>query len=212
MKSKNASKFTLVQQYIARSIPLSILFASIILAPCPAQSAPQIDSVPPAWSQFNFRSFKYPVDGDCLEFGLKRSVKVKNGEYKTAQGDEFLIENVVYGDLTGDGQAEAVISAGCMPSHAVNPGAFRGIVYIYALRNGQPHLLTSAYTYKLPSGGDSGLFDLQGVKIEHGLLAIENLAGDCRACVNKIVKRMFRVDGSRLVLVEINSRPYKWQG
>jgi hypothetical protein len=160
-------------------------------------------------SHFNFRSFNYPVDGDCLEFGFQRSVKVRNGTFKNAKGDEFLVQDVVYGDLTGDGQDEAVVSAGCMPSDAANPGAFLEIVYVYALRNGQPYLLTSAYPYKLPSGGDSGLVDLEGVNIENGLVTIENLAGECRACVNRIVKRMFRIEGRHLVLVEKNSRPYK---
>jgi hypothetical protein len=172
-------------------------------------TAPQRDPASVAWSHFNFRTFNYPITGDCLEFGFERSVKVRKGVFKNAEGDEFLVQDVVYGDLTGDGQAEAVVSAGCMPSHAANPGAFRNIVYVYTLRNGQPYLLTSAYPYKLPSDGDSGLFDLEGVTIEYGILAIENLAGECRACVNRIVKRMFRVEGNRLVLVEKTSRPYK---
>ena len=147
----------------------------------------------------DFANFTYDLSGsDCQMFG--RRVKVRNGEFGNFGGDGgFGIDtNVVYGDLTGDGQDEAVVRTACGLMHPVEQA------YIYTMLNGKPVLLTRLQSGERGNGGIlmghlcEGCRD--GLRIENGSLVVERMWGYA-CCPEYIETKTYRWNGRKLTQI-----------
>jgi len=149
--------------------------------------------------QVDFKNFTYPLSGNLLGHdGLewldipahpghnRKSIHLVNGSQLTRNSrvivdgksyggyEGFTFESASYGDLTGDGNEEAIIvlryhSGGTQTTN---------YVYVYGLGEHGPKLLSYCHT---GDGSDSGLY---GVYARNGLLVFELLdpaqaSGDC---------------------------------
>lgn len=153
---------------------------------------------PPAASgdirRVDFRNFSYPAL--CAEeLGLSGGIPVRRGEYAKEDRDgslHFGIFSVSYGDLTGDGRAEAVVAASC---NTGGTGQFsEGMVF--SMRENRPVLIGRV------TGGDRAYGGIAGLSIEKGRLVVERYATDedGPACCPKYVDTTrLRWDGGQLV-------------
>ena len=120
----------------------------------------------------DFRNFSYPKteDGLHLPHPRKRFFKLKNGllpETRDKQGDVVgmgvALSEVSYGDVTGDGQEEAIVALLFTTWGSGMPRC----VYIYAWDQRRPKLLWAFDT------GDRAYGGLRRVKAENGRLLVE---------------------------------------
>jgi Tol biopolymer transport system component len=93
----------------------------------------------------DFRNFTYPLSHSDAEILKMQTVKVRGGKYDNGKSDEswqaFNVKKILYGDLTGDGQAEALIMTttewvGANPANSISQG-----IYVYTIENGMPTAL-----------------------------------------------------------------------
>jgi hypothetical protein len=156
-------------------LPPSKVFAcfivvSIALGATPVSSAPQS---PPKKSirAVDFRNFSFPeTEGLHIPHSRKRSFKLKDGslpETRDKRGfvDEMGIDlsQVSYGDVTGDGQEEAILVLSILTGGSAMPNC----VYIYTWDQRRPKLLWAFDTGDRADGG------LRRVKAENGHLLVE---------------------------------------
>jgi len=111
----------------------------------------------------------------------KKTFTLKNGELPATRNERGLIDKmgvflqgVKYGDVTGDGVEEAIVSLSIQTGGSAIPG----IIYIYTLRKNRPMLLWSRSTGDRADGG------LRDVYAENGQLVVElnssiGSRGDC---------------------------------
>lgn len=119
----------------------------------------------------DFRNFSYQeTEGLHIPRSRKRSFKLKDGlspETRDKQGsvDEMGVQlnRVSYGDVTGDGQEEAIVTMSIVTGGSALPN----IVYIYTLKGNKPRLLWAFDTGDRVDGG------LRRVKAENGYLLVE---------------------------------------
>lgn len=115
--------------------------------------------------QVDFCNFTLRADSACT--AEEHPVQIRGGEHRPAANDAsdfyLVVEDVIYGDLTGDGHDEAVVRLECHASSVIETGV------IYTLRDGQLFALGS-----LDPGhqAEAGIVD---VRIENGLLIEERL-------------------------------------
>jgi hypothetical protein len=89
------------------SISALVLFFMALSVP-PSHAASGIRSV-------DFLNFTYQP-ALCKEW-LGKSVRVRNGQWNGKEA-YYGVNKVIYGDLTGDGDEDAVIDISCRPKHA----------------------------------------------------------------------------------------------
>jgi hypothetical protein len=147
----------------------------------------------------DFANLTYPWTGDLTDpKNPKRTFTLKEGELpatRNARGliDEMgvFLESVKYGDVTGDGVEEAIVSL----SIQTGGSAIAGIIYIYTLRKNRPVLLWSRSTGDRADGG------LHNVYAENGGLVVElngpqrDGEGDC--CAMRFTRRRYVWNGRR---------------
>lgn len=116
--------------------------------------------------QIDFKNFTYPW---TKEQGAPETFDLKGGknERKGSEEREATLRSVEYGDVTGDGLEEAMISI--YPWSGGNCQCY--MVYIYSLENGKPKLLWNFDTFDRAEGGFKRAY------AENGKLVIE-LFGD----------------------------------
>ncbi|MGH8454272.1 MAG: hypothetical protein ACRESW_06950 [Nevskiales bacterium] len=142
----------------------------------------------------DFRNFKYPAL--CAEeTDLPGGIPVRQGEYIREDEDgrfSFGVFSVSYGDLTGDGQPEAVIAASC---NTGGTGQFsEGMVF--SMRENTPVLIGRVH------GGDRAYGGIAGLSVNSGRLLVERYATDedGPACCPKYIETTrLRWDGAKLV-------------
>lgn len=166
----------------------------------------------------DFRNFTHPRTSFG---GATEATRVRHGKYDNGKSgtdwEGFSVGPILYGDLTGDGQEEAVIFAtsewvGANPANSIGYG-----FYIYTLRDGGPKLLM------MPDGldywkdyspyenandeCDGWVWGVKATNIDRAILSIELSVGG-RHCVDKGYKvtMKYRLVGTRLVQV---GRPIK---
>jgi len=119
----------------------------------------------------DFRNFSYPeTEGLHIPHSRKRSLKLRDGvlpETRDNQGfvDEMgvYLSRVSYGDVTGDGQEEAIVVLSILTGGSAMPDC----VYVYGWDQRRPKLLWAFDT------GDRAYGGLRRVKVENGYLLVE---------------------------------------
>src|SRR4030095_7905907 len=143
---------------------------SIALSATPVSSAPQ--SAPKkSIRSVDFRHFSHPkTEGLHIPHSPKRSFKLKDGvlpETRDKQGfiDEMRVylSTVSYGDVTGDGQEEAIVVLGFVTGGS----SMLDCVYVYTWDRRRPKLLWAFET------GDRAYGGLRRGKAENGYLLVE---------------------------------------
>lgn len=169
---------------------LSITLAFIAL--CSASAQAQTNDI----RKIDFLNFTYQPA--CIGGGEK--IQARNGEYSLGSADDpssdrvyFKVMDVVYGDLTGDGQTEAVVTTLC---NTGGTGQFTDGI-IFTLRGGRA---TAIGTLGMGDRADGGI---DSVAIERGLIRVSRYGtesgGAC--CPEYIETQAYRLTGSRLVEV-----------
>ncbi len=118
--------------------------------------------------KIDFENFTYPFPENPQS---RKKIKLHDGEQPPTQFSEYGVPHdigyrlraVSYGDVTGDGVEEAIVTLGLIHSGS----AITSYVYIYTLRHDRPALLWSFETGDRADGG------LQKVAAENGELVIE---------------------------------------
>jgi hypothetical protein len=139
----------------------------------------------------DFKNFTYDVD----IFEKKEKLKLKNGEFdRNTEEDKlyFVITDVVYGDLNGDGKEEAVVTTSM---NTGGTGNFSSGI-IFTMKNGKPFILTEF------EGGDRAYGGIRSVKIDKGVFILQqNDVGEAggACCPEFSVTTMFELKGGKLV-------------
>jgi hypothetical protein len=137
----------------------------------------------------DFMNRTYETDcGKNVDPVFGNAVTVSNGRWVTTRDGEqfgFQIVKVVYGDLDGAGQEDAVVEVSCY--RQANNWDYRQ-VYVFA---------ASPQGAQLRASTDADSFSEVG--IENGRVAITSADGGSRACPDWNVTNGFRVVGNRLV-------------
>ncbi len=179
--------------------------ANLPLAPIPSINIKQTD----------FRNFTYPLSSEHAEMFKRKTVQIHNGKYDNGKSgtdwQAFSVNEVIYGDLTGDGQEEAVILAITEWVGANPAGSIDREFYIYTMSNGQASLLMMpddlrywrdyAPFENTNDNCDGFIWDIRAKDIHQLLLTLELEIGG-RHCVDKgySVTMNYRWNGERLVL------------
>ena len=144
----------------------------------------------------DFKNFTYQPD--CLGSGERNhrpSVRVSNGSFTREKEDDrvyFEVGAVIYGDLTGDGQEEAVVRTLC---NTGGTGQFSDGI-IFTMRQGRPAVIA---TLGIGDRADGGIHD---VRIEHGLLKVARYGGTSGACCPDFIETAtFKLTGSQMIAV-----------
>jgi hypothetical protein len=144
----------------------------------------------------DFLNFTYQPA--CIEESEK--IKATNGEYSRGNVDDpsadrvyFKIMDVVYGDLTGDGQEEAIVTTLC---NTGGTGQFTDGI-IFTMRGGKPAAIGSL------GMGDRAYGGIDGVVIEKGMLKVSRYTTESGgACCPEFVEtQAYRLSGNKLVEV-----------
>lgn len=160
----------------------------------------------------DFLNFTYDSSLCSKEYGadgIGRSVRLKKGEFKAHKGTDeedyayfgIVNDKVLYGDVTNDGNEEAIIHIACGMSRA-NFGLNE--IFVYTLRNGIPFLLARItdndierdYKRYYRSSRDHLWPSVNSIKIEKGNLVIEKLSEGSHANPEHITKITYRWNGS----------------
>ncbi|HEX8161580.1 MAG TPA: hypothetical protein VF538_06885 [Pyrinomonadaceae bacterium] len=152
-------------------------------------------------------NFSYPFNAPTFVKALGRVVKVRGGKFderhvRTDMGFfYFRVADIIYGDLTGDGRDEAVVTT----IYGSNSGTFYLTnVYVYTLKNGSPVLL-------------DGITDERAGKIyksyypDEWSALYEGLEGGRRVGAGKLIVRHY-ADGSHCCSDKTATFEYKWNG
>lgn len=144
----------------------------------------------------DFRNFRYYPAWLNEEGPRKVSVKAVNGSYTKKTPDEeitFKVNDVVYGDLNGDGLDEAVVLTVCNTGGSI----WADDGFLYTMRNGKPTLLSYI------QGGDRANGGIRGAWIEGGLLRVERLGNRLSQAIGAefIDTTTYRLSASKLLRV-----------
>ncbi|HKV39068.1 MAG TPA: hypothetical protein VJX67_07640 [Blastocatellia bacterium] len=158
----------------------------------------------------DFRNFTYSPS--CLNFEDNKNpeaITTVDGAYSRGDATDpssdkvfFEVRDVIYGDLTGDGQEEALVTTNCDTG---GTGQFSDGI-IFRMRGGRPVPIASLGVGDRADGG------IHAVSIEKGLLRVERYgqkdSGAC--CPEYIETTSVRLLGSQLVQVgKTSRRPYE---
>lgn len=142
----------------------------------------------------DFLNFTYQPA--CIQESEK--INARNGEYSRGSADDpsadrvyFKIMDVVYGDLTGDGQEEAVVTTLC---NTGGTGQFTDGI-IFTMRGGRPTVLGSL------GMGDRAYGGIDGVVIDKGMLKVSRYTTESGgACCPEFVEtQAYRLSGNKLI-------------
>jgi|GEM_PF-2400293 len=154
----------------------------------------------PAIRDIDFFNFTYNLDrtacGNMFQKELQTNqVKVKNGQFVKGGGNPgvdltFEIgKEIIYGDLTGDGQDEAIVTTYCGYMHPTEQAS------IYTMEGSSPVLLV-----RLEEGGRA-FGGIVRIEIKDGLIIAERMRGKAACCPEWIEKESFRWKNGRLAKV-----------
>ena len=138
------------------------------------------------------------------------AIQFRDGKYVGADDLNYYLMRITYGDLTGDGNEEAIILLrGCIVLRGKNTSATPTLdeVFIYTLKNGRAVLLTNF------EGGKRGEYILSigslgsNFKVEAQLLIIDQSVykDDYEYAPRHYYTIKYRWDGSRMVEAETSA-------
>ncbi|HMH42690.1 MAG TPA: hypothetical protein VK557_04355 [Pyrinomonadaceae bacterium] len=154
----------------------------------------------------DFLNYSYQGSVCGEDAGLPKTVKVRNGKFKDSDNNFFNIakEEIVYGDVNGDGSEDAVVLIRC-GSAAGSLRAFE--VHAYSLQSGQANLLArldsagvqSDYQKSYPEGMLQYAGE-HGPKIVNGHVIVEALMDGSFAAPENVVTFDYQLSGDKFVL------------
>jgi hypothetical protein len=158
----------------------------------------------------DFLNFTYHSSLCSQEYGKKgigKTVRVRSGEFKN-QNVYFAVTEkaIVYADVTGDGQEDAIVPIEC---GAITANFALSEVYVYTLQNGSATFLAGIsdkdlerdYRHHYPDAESYWGVNENGVKASKGNLEIEVLADGPHASPQHIVTLEYRWSGKALRLL-----------
>lgn len=164
----------------------------------------------------DFMNFTYPLSTDDAQIFHKRTIAVNKGKFDNKKNSPdwlaLSVIGIIYGDITGDGQEDAIIStisewSGANPANSVSHG-----FYLYTLKNGKAFLLATPdainlwrdYTPYVNQNDecDGWIWDSNARHVQSMVLAMELKVGG-RHCVDKgyDVIMKYRWNGQKFVLL-----------
>lgn len=147
---------TACQKSVGENISLPIPQSSPVTAPTPTSTPYQGSLI----QKIDFKNFTYTGPDDYAD-----TFTLINGERPMIHGkvDGISLSQVVYSDLTGDGEDDAIISM-----FVQNNGTAKySLVFIYTLKNKRPKLI---WCFK---SGDRAVGGLKDIATENGALIVE---------------------------------------
>lgn len=183
--------------HVQHSIPVAVSTPpSTALSPSDTHAASPIRLI-------DFSNFTHPRTAGLRTPGGRRTFELKGGRFEETKSEVGMhMGDIIYGDVTGDGEEEAMVSLGVETGGSAIPNC----VYIYTIVQKKPALLWAFETGDRADGG------LRRVYAEGGGLVVElygkgthpggELYGseDTPACCAKSVTRTrYRWDGRRFV-------------
>jgi hypothetical protein len=174
--------------------------------------------------RIDFKNFSYPFPDPNFGKSLGKMIKVRRGKFderhiKTDVGfGYFRVAEVLFGDLTGDGRDEAVVTA----IYGSNSGTYYLTnIYIYTLMNNRSKLLgvitqNSAEKiyesyYRKDEDENRGYYSLfeaieGGRRISAGKLVVQHYADGGHCCPEKTATFEYKWSGKRMELVRLLKR------
>ena len=153
----------------------SKVFACLTVVPIALGATPTSSALQSApkksMRSVDFRNFSYPETEELhIPHTRKRSFMLKDGELPETRDKQGFVDgmgiylsSVSYGDVTGDGKEEAIVTLSIVTGGSALPD----IVYIYTMKGSKPRLLWAFVTGDRADGG------LRRVKAENGYLLVE---------------------------------------
>jgi hypothetical protein len=197
---------------------LIAIFTSTLLGCTGATSSAELGGVPepPAVPvsgvyKLDFRNFSYPLP-ESLEGMVEGKVTLKDGKLSKFEKDkldfEFSLGEVIYGDLLGDLEPEAVVVLGLLTGGTFNPS----IIYIVEAPKDSPSG-NVVWTKALGDGADEGL---RSFEIKDRALVLETYNSDAltAACCPTSFTRSrysFHTDGAKLIDQSVHDNPEREQ-
>lgn len=139
---------------------------------------------------------------DFLNFTYKPSctsgtVTTKNGGYDNPHDPQedvpvyFVVSDVIYGGLRGDGSEQAVVLTGCN----LGGTGYWTEAFIFELRAGKPVAVESI------GHGDRAMGGIKSIRVDGRLLKVAQQYGVALCCANYIETTTYELQGNQLVLV-----------
>ena len=155
-------------------------------------------------SDVDFRNFEYHPQ--CME---RRAAKVSNGEWKNQKEDEFeffSVGKVIYGDLKGDGQEEAVVLGACGGGMNFQIGD----LLVFSMSPAGPKLLAELSPNDWGQGQEDngGDFAVSAIQINKQQLAVSFSAGGAHGSPEWTVTATFGWRANRLIRTGVSRKPY----
>jgi hypothetical protein len=176
---------------LAVVIALSLVAAACqTKAPIPANRATQ-DAAEAEVRSVDFLNFTYKPS--CAS----GTVTTKNGAYDNPHDPQedvpvhFVVNDVIYGDLRGDGSEQAVVLTGCN----LGGTGYWTEAFIFELRAGKPVEVESI------GGGDRAMGGIKSVRVDGHLLKVAQQYGVALCCADYIETTTYELRGNRLVPV-----------
>jgi hypothetical protein len=191
-----------------------MILSLTILLLCAISSVAQTGKAPVTdIRKVDFLNFTYQPSLCSQEYGrqgIGKVVTVRNGEFKN-KNVYFAVANdrILYADLTGDGQEEAIVPVDC----GANTANFsRSEISIYTIENGAATLLAGTndknlerdYRANYPDADGYWGINENGIKLNNGSLQIEVLVDGPHAAPKYIATLDYRLSGKTL---QLNGKP-----
>lgn len=154
----------------------------------------------------DFLNYSYQGSVCGEDTGLPKTVKVRNGKFKDSESNFFDVakEEIVYGDVNGDGSEDAVVLVRC-GSAAGTLRAFE--VHAYSFQNEQASLLARLDSTGVESDyqktyADGTVFYAgeHGPKIVNGQVIVEALTDGSFAGPENVATFAYQLSGGKFVL------------
>ena len=156
----------------------------------------------------DFLNFTYSPTQCNREYKIGSSVRVRNGVFRIGRinnGAEFGISHAEYGDLNGDGNEDALVTAFCIPTPSNNAGMNEWFVYsieqnghFIALPGITEERLNQDYSRYFPGS----ILWRSSISIKNGYLVSESSADGPRCCPEYTVVMRYKWDGRKFMLSE----------
>jgi hypothetical protein len=194
-------------------LSLSLVFFVLLIPVCSVAKDNNASSI----RSINFLNFSYPSTLCHKEYGhdgIPNIVQVNGGQFESRRGNDensgyayFGVVNnkIIYGDLTGDGNEEAVVHTACGISIA-NFGLNE--IFIYSYKSGKEFLISHItdrdmdrdYEKYYKSASDALWSAIYDVRIKNGTLQIKKNSEGPHCCPEHVTTLTYKWNGSSIVL------------